>query len=63
MVSRDPDALRTVMGHGIFFVSQMPVREVEEPEDEEGDEDEGEDEEDNTSSRHTPKPLIPGPGH
>lgn len=65
VISRDPEALRTVMGQGIYFNTQMgePLREVEEPEDEEGDEGEDDDEEGEKSSRRGPKPPVPGPRH
>jgi len=42
--ARDADALRAVMGQGIYFSSLMPIQpdhEEEEGEDEDGDEDEG----------------------
>lgn len=39
LASRDPEALRTVLGQAIFFGSQMnPLREEPEEEEEEGDE-------------------------
>ncbi|WP_213948188.1 hypothetical protein [Luteibacter sp. dw_328] len=63
MISRDPEALRTVLGQGIFFATQMgdPLREEEEPEDEEGDEN---DEEGEQSLQHRlPKSSAPGSRH
>jgi hypothetical protein len=65
VISRDPEALRTILGQGIYFTTQMgePLREVEEPEEEEGDEDDGDDDEGEKSSRRGPKPPVPGPRH
>jgi hypothetical protein len=65
VISRDPDVLRTAMGQGIYFSTQMgePLREVEEPEEEEGDENEDGDDEGEKSSRRGPKPPVPGPRH
>ncbi|MET0616531.1 MAG: hypothetical protein ABWZ54_02095 [Luteibacter sp.] len=62
MLARDPDALRTLMGHGIFFSTQMgdPQREEKDPLDDKEDDDDDDDEDDNPLSHHDPVPPPRG---
>jgi hypothetical protein len=56
MLARDTDSLRTLLGQGIFFSTQMgdPQREKEDPDDDKDDDDDEDDEGDNPLSHHGP---------